>query len=335
MAYMMSRKLYVHTFLACLTALLSVSCYAVDQQISPQSTTQQKAAGRKPLELIHALPTNQRLVNYMSNTAMPISRVLAQMKINKVKPNQTKRIFLTIDDGPSQVTPKVLDVLKKYNVKATFFIIGSQVKGNEGKIRRIWSEGHAIGNHSYHHIYHGSPARYTQEFMKTDELLAGALKKQAPFFRTGVVRIPGGSMGKSTLVKAFGKGNYIAINWNVASADSAERCLPAKDIISNVDQWVNKKPCIVVLDHDSATKCSLPEALDTIIPYYKSKGYTFCTICADQSWRKVAAAGLIPGVKGTARIAQPLGLPKRQSPLSNRHTDASLRSTSQVHIVKP
>ena len=328
---MSSHKHYFNTFAACLTALLSVSCYALNQQVMPQSTSVPK----KPLELIHALPTNQRLVNYMSNTAMPISRVLAQMKSDKVKPNQTKRIFLTIDDGPSQVTPKVLDVLKKYKVKATFFIIGSQVKGNEGKIRRIWSEGHAIGNHSYHHIYHGSPMRYTQEFMKTDELLARALKKQAPFFRTGVVRIPGGSMGKSTLVKAFDKGTYMAINWNVASADSAARCLPAKDIISNVDQWANKKPCIVVLDHDSATKCSLPEALDIIIPYYKSKGYTFCTICADQSWRKVAAAGLIPSERGTTRLAKPLSLPKGQSPLPNRHTDASLRSTSQIHLAKP
>lgn len=67
--------------------------------------------------------------------------------------NDEKIIYLTFDDGPSVMTDKVLDVLKENDVKATFFIIGNKIKGQEAVVKRIYTEGHSIGLHTYTHTY--------------------------------------------------------------------------------------------------------------------------------------------------------------------------------------
>ncbi|MHB1461765.1 MAG: polysaccharide deacetylase family protein [Armatimonadota bacterium] len=256
--------------------------------------TAQAQVSQNTLNAHSPFSSNQRYENYITNTAMPVSRVLQQMSVKKIDKKKPKLIFLTIDDGPSRVTPEVLDVLKKYNVKATFFVIGSQIKGNEAILRRAWAEGHAIANHSYRHKYSGPPDNFRAEFEKTDRLLTKALEPCTTRFCTGVIRIPGGSMGKPALKKAFAKGSYIGINWNVSGADTCKKCLPAESIASNVKQWANKRQCIVVLDHDSSPKKSLPAALGWIIPYYQAKGYQFGTLCSESSWQQAVAVGLIP-----------------------------------------
>lgn len=65
--------------------------------------------------------------------------------------NKGEMVYLTFDDGPNQYTPKLLDVLKRYDVKATFFILGKKIKGNEAILQRIVDEGHTIGLHSMTH----------------------------------------------------------------------------------------------------------------------------------------------------------------------------------------
>ncbi len=277
-----------------ITRLVAVMVIALMCPLHPVYCLKTVAPTQTALSVYPPFSTNQRYENYISNTAMPVSRVLQQMAVKKIDKKKPKLIFLTIDDGPSRVTPAVLDKLKKYNVKATFFVIGSQIKGNEAILRRAWEEGHAIANHSYRHKYSGPPDRFRAEFEKTDRLLTKALEPCTSRFSTGVIRIPGGSMGKPSLKKTFAKGSYIGINWNVSGADTSQKCLAANKIASNVKQWANKRQCIVVLNHDSSPKKSLAAALEWIIPYYQAKGYQFGTLCSDGSWRKAVAAGLIP-----------------------------------------
>lgn len=278
-----------------LTTAISVSaCIASISALTAAPNPVEPPIIADAVPLMTPLYTNQRLENYSKNIAMPVSQVLQQMADKKMDKQKPKLIFLTIDDGPSRITPKVLDVLRKYHVRATFFVIGSQISGNEAILRRIWDEGHAIANHSYAHKYSGPSKHFLEEFIKTDRLLIKALMPRTEQFCTGVIRIPGGSFGKPALRKAFTTGNYIGIDWNASGADTTKKCLAAKYIAANVKMWANKRQCLVVLDHDSAPKKSLPTALAWIIPNYQARGYQFGTLCSDRSWNQASAAGLVP-----------------------------------------
>lgn len=190
-----------------------------------------------------------------------------------------KRIaFLTFDDGPSKnVTPAILDILKRYDIKATFFVVGSMAKGNGEIVKRIVSEGHSIGNHSYSHEY-GYLYRNVKNFMgeinATRSVLKGILGEG---FETRLFRFPGGSFGNNhaSLKAALKENGYEYINWNVSNGDSAGHNIPARSLIANVKESIHGKDHIVVLMHDLGSKHTTVEALPSIIEHLISQGYEF------------------------------------------------------------
>jgi peptidoglycan-N-acetylglucosamine deacetylase len=105
----------------------------------------------------------------------------------KFKGQQNQSVALTFDDGPvAGKTEKVLDVLKEYNIKASFFCIGKKVEQHPDLLRRIDAEGHLIGNHSYHHGYTfdlQSSSMITKELADTDTVIASVINKKPRFFR--------------------------------------------------------------------------------------------------------------------------------------------------------
>ena len=140
--------------------------------------------------------------------------------------NGEKVVFLTFDDGASTtVTPKILDTLKENDVKATFFVTGSNIeRGGEEAInlvKRAFDEGNAIANHSYSHDYkYLYPGRvlnldnFLEDFKKTDELLKEIL---GPYFSTRVIRVPGGMMSwkeMEPLEDYLKENNMASIDWN-------------------------------------------------------------------------------------------------------------------------
>ncbi|MDD3158476.1 polysaccharide deacetylase family protein, partial [Anaeromusa sp.] len=166
--------------------------------------------------------TNERL-----RANLPLSLPTAQpYKAAKV-------VYLTFDDGPDpQNTPAVLDILKKEQVKATFFLVGTQIEKHPDLVKRLFAEGQAIGNHTYDHIYkslYQSPQSYVAQLNHTDELL-----KSIILCRPRISRAPGGSTG------SFNKGywellkqnGYIEVGWNVSSGDAS--AAKAAAIESNV-----------------------------------------------------------------------------------------------------
>lgn len=133
-------------------------------------------------------------------------------------PPKGKVIALTFDDGPdTEQTPKILDLLKEYNVQACFFCIGNKVKKNPEIAQRIVKEGHLIGNHSFSHSFSFplySAKRITDELLLTEKEI-----EKASDIRTRLFRPPFG-VTNPTIAKVVKKMNYITIGWSIRSLDT-------------------------------------------------------------------------------------------------------------------
>jgi len=207
-------------------------------------------------------------------------------------PNTTDKVaYLTFDDGPSPITPLVLDTLKKEQVKATFFIVGRNVPGHEAILKRAISEGHAVGGHTYSHDYrivYKSKDAFFADLEKGNQLI-----EKATGVKPTVFRYPGGSTNAVSLtyqdpklynkqqpvMKAIkaeaNKRGYMFIDWNVTNGDARSNHYTAAEAITNVKQQVKSQKEIVVLMHDASTKAPTAQALPEIITFLKGKGYRF------------------------------------------------------------
>ena len=193
-----------------------------------------------------------------------------------------KRVFLTFDDGPSiSVTPHILDTLKKYNIKATFFVLGNRVSDNAELIKREYNEGHYIANHGYSHRYdkiYASSKNVLKEYNKTEQEIKKALGDEN--YSSNLLRFPGGSIGGEydkikEKAKIDLKRNQIAyLDWNALTNDAAGAYTKEK-IIKNLKKTVGNKNNVVVLMHDAPDKILTYETLEDIIKYLQEKGYSF------------------------------------------------------------
>lgn len=195
-------------------------------------------------------------------------------------------IYLTFDDGPSGITPKILDILKKEDVKATFFVVNYS-QAYEGIVKRIIDEGHTIGLHSYTHNYklvYSSEEAYFNDLEKLKTKV-----KQTTGFDSNIIRFPGGSSntvsrfnnGIMTRLVKMVKGNgYHYFDWNVDSGD-AGGARNSTDVYNNVIKNLSIKRNNVVLMHDLGNNIKTLNALESIIKDAKAKGYSFDKITYD------------------------------------------------------
>lgn len=197
---------------------------------------------------------------------------------------QGKIAYLTFDDGPSNVTPRVLDILKRHQVKATFFVIGNTSPQGIALYKRIVSEGHAIGNHSYSHNYkeiYKSVSAFQRDIDKLNKLLEQTIK-----YRPDILRFPGGS-NNTVSYRAGGRfimnkitsditeRGYQYFDWNVNSTDASPGKRTKGDIMASVKKQAANHGQIIVLLHDGPGKWSTAEALPDIIKYLSNQGYRF------------------------------------------------------------
>lgn len=192
-----------------------------------------------------------------------------------------KVAFLTFDDGPTRnITPRILDTLKQYNVKATFFVLGQLAEQNRDLLKREFEEGHSIGNHSYTHdyknIYRSVPS-FMQEFNTANNIIENNIGNG---FKTELFRFPGGSFEKrkNPFKEKLKSQGVRYIDWNVSSGDAAGQNVPVQNILSNIKSTSSGKNHIVILMHDASTKKTTADALPQIIEYLKSQGYEFKTL---------------------------------------------------------
>ncbi len=217
--------------------------------------------------------------SYMANWGSG-KEVMATATKKKVK--KDKVVYLTFDDGPSPLTEEYLNILKKHEVKATFFLIGQQIEGDmKAVVEREIEEGHEIGVHTYSHksgeIYESADSYY-KDVKQVQKLLSEEFR-----YESSVWRFPWGSANcyignfKNDIVGRLQKEEMDYVDWNVSAEDSVGTPSVAS-IIENI-----KKDCFnvnepVVLMHDSNCNQMTLEALEEVILMFKEEGYEFATI---------------------------------------------------------
>lgn len=193
-----------------------------------------------------------------------------------------KIAYLTFDDGPSKnSTPRILDILDKYDVKATFFILGRNADYYPDILKDVYKRGHAIGNHSYTHDY---KKMYKDEvsFVKEIDMADAALKKHlGDDFETKLLRFPGGCFGKykQELKNAIlDKRGHVSYNWNCLNGDAEGRLFSREHLFNRFKATAGSQKKLVILMHDTDAKKTTPDALIDIIEYLKNNGYEFATL---------------------------------------------------------
>ncbi|GAA0709902.1 polysaccharide deacetylase family protein [Paraclostridium ghonii] len=214
-------------------------------------------------------------------------KVAEKLKSGDYSNNGEKVVFLTFDDGTSTtVTPEILKVLKDEDVKATFFVTGSNIerggKAAEDLLKQEFEEGHAIANHSYSHDYGELyPNRtlnleaFKADFKKTDDILKRIL---GPYFSTEVIRCPGGHMswkGMKPLDEYMDTNSMSAIDWNALSGDAEGKKKSPEELYNYAVKGSEGKEMVVILMHDTYGKENTAKALPQLIKYYKDNGYKF------------------------------------------------------------
>ena len=216
------------------------------------------------------------------NQVLPIYTEKSKQAMQKIYNIDTKIAYLTFDDGPSEVvTNLILDVLKEQNVKATFFVLGSNVNKYPQIVKRAYKEGHYIANHGYSHNYdkiYSSVNSVLEEYNKTEKAIQKAIDVKE--YSSHLFRFPGGYSGGSykTIKKQAGellnKNNISYIDWNILTGD-AQGANTKEKILNNVKKYLKDKGNIVLLMHDSSSKMLTYETLTEIINYLRSEGYIF------------------------------------------------------------
>lgn len=156
-----------------------------------------------------------------------------------------KGIAITFDDGPNaKITPQVLKILEKHNVKATFFCIGNSIEENPNIVKSLNDSGHIIGSHSYSHrkwIDFNSTKKWIEEIEKTNSIIKNVIGKYPRFFR------PPYGVSTSHLANAIKKTEMVSIGWNIRSLDTMDN-----NVLEIVERSTNKlKDGCIVLFHDN------------------------------------------------------------------------------------
>lgn len=197
-----------------------------------------------------------------------------------IKRSDGKKIaYLTFDDGPSlNNTPKVLDILKQNNIKATFFLIGKNAEANKDLVKREIEEGNIVGNHTYSHQlnYKEGPEKFVEDLDKCNGVLKSIIGDN---YNVKLVRFPGGSFGPklAPFRDAVTKAGYHYINWNDLTGDAEHNNVPVDSLLSELKKYTNSDT-VVILMHDASAKTTTVQALPQVIDYLKSKGYSFDTL---------------------------------------------------------
>ncbi len=193
-------------------------------------------------------------------------------------------IYLTFDDGPSNLTGKILDILDEEDIKATFFV----TKGGE-YVKRAYNSGHTIALHTYSHNYsyvYASESNYFADLNNVSDSVYNTIG-----IRPNIIRFPGGS--SNTISRNYNKGimsrlvndvtnrGYIYFDWNIDSNDAGGDGYNSNKIYNNVINGLSHNKTNVVLMHDSSSHSSSADALRDIIKYGKNNGYSFKAISSN------------------------------------------------------
>lgn len=216
------------------------------------------------------------------NKVAEITRKVIVTSLSVPDKIQNGTIYLTFDDGPGKYTESFLDVLDKYNVKATFFVT-SQFPKYQSLIKEEYKRGHTIGIHTYSHKWsiYSSESTYLDDFNKMSNIVYEETGMYPKIFR-----FPGGSSNTvsrkyhkgimTSLAKIMEQKGYIYFDWTFDSGDTSKNKNSKEDIIKTVKSYLKGDGQYIILMHD--IKKNTLDALPEIIEYAQKKGYQFATI---------------------------------------------------------
>ena len=220
--------------------------------------------------------TINKLQNDLSTAQENAKQWESKYNAAKAEASTQKTCYLTFDDGPSDNTLKIIEVLNKYNIKATFFVTG---KSKTEYMKNIVDSGNAIALHTYSHDYskiYSSESAYFEDLNQISDLV-----KTKTGVETKVMRFPGGSsntighISMKTLCNSVESKGYSYFDWNCDSGDARSNHVSADKILQNIKNDVGSQKNLTVLMHDTSAKTTTVEALPSVIEFLKSKGYVF------------------------------------------------------------
>ncbi|MFD2615141.1 polysaccharide deacetylase [Paenibacillus gansuensis] len=224
-----------------------------------------------------AAASGRQSISYNDHIYKRLSRGERILQPRTYESPQQKTVYLTFDDGPSLLTPKILDILKKENIKATFFEVGEHVESYPDIVKRVVREGHALGNHTYDHEYqdlYSDFPRFWNQVAKTERAFLRTVG-EAP----ALLRAPGGTYRNFDAFYFYylDQAGYTVHDWNIDSADARRKHVPASEIVSSVRNSRFSHEAVVLL-HDGTGHEESVKALPAIIQLFKDKGYRFAAL---------------------------------------------------------
>ena len=223
-------------------------------------------------------------LHQLSNYFVPKQINNPQETVKSIYFSNEKQIFLTFDDGPSNtVTPLILEILKQYNINATFFVLGNNVDKYPHLVKQAFENGNYIANHGYSHTYssiYADPQNVIYEFEQTELSIKNALSNQN--YNSYLFRFPGGSSGghynnvKLQARHLLTQRGIAYTNWNCLTSDSAG-AKTREEMLNSLFSTAGNQNSLIVLMHDAQDKKVTAEVLPEIIEHYLNEGYQFKT----------------------------------------------------------
>ncbi len=226
--------------------------------------------------------SSQTITDEVPDYTSMYPKLYTEYSVPKVMEEGRKIAYLTFDDGPSENTFKVLDILEKRDIKATFFLVGSAInKNNERSLERMLHEGHTIGIHTYSHrcneIY-CSVERFLNDFNTVYQQIYDLTGE-----RVKIYRFPWGSNNgyseniREALMEEMDRRGFTCYDWNVDTSDSIGKP-SSKSILRNIRRDIKNQDQPIILMHDSATNDLSVRMLPEVIRLLKEMGYEFDTL---------------------------------------------------------
>lgn len=221
---------------------------------------------------------------YSKNQSDKIITQEVKQNVENIYKNKNKIAYLTFDDGPTKkVTPKVLEILDKLDVKASFFVVGKHVEESPELVKTEYEAGHYIANHGFSHNdnkMYKSKESFIEEVQNTDKAIAKAIGVEN--YSAHLFRFPKGStsrqnyLEKKNCKKYLEEIDYTYIDWNALNNDSVRK-YTNQQLMNNLKRSVKGKDTIVVLMHDTGDVNNTYDILEDSINYLKEEGYKFRT----------------------------------------------------------
>ena len=218
----------------------------------------------------------------LATTAISYQDLYPDFYVTAPETNQVAEqntVYLTFDDGPSDRTPEVLKILKKQDVKATFFVVGRTDEVSKQRMRDIVADGHTLAMHAYQHNYkkiYSSVEAYLEDAYKLFNLIRETTGETPTIFR-----MPGGSINsynydiyQEILAEMLRRG-FVPYDWNVSNGDATGNKLTVEEMTANTVNGSLKTNRAIVLMHDAQSKVTTVKALDPAITQLKEAGYVF------------------------------------------------------------